>query len=96
METGSYLLIERGMPVLGIDGDLGTVSEVVADVNVDVFRGIVLEHGLFAGAHGFIPADKVLRVEQNKVYVGLSKAEANDLPAPTSGGQAFARKDKLR
>ena len=89
METGSYLLIERGMPVLGIDGDLGTVSEVVADVNVDVFRGIVLAYGLFAGKHGFIPADKVLRVEQNKVYVGLSKAEANDLPAPTAGGQAF-------
>ena len=89
METGSYLLIERGMPVMGTDGELGTVSEVVADVNVDVFRGIVLAYGLFAGKHGFIPADKVLRVEQNKVYVGLSKAEANDLPAPTAGGQAF-------
>ena len=77
------------MPVLGTDGELGKVSEVVADVSVDVFRGIVLEHGLFSGMHGFIPADKVLRVEQNQVHVGLSKAEANDLPAPTSGGQEF-------
>ena len=96
METGSYLLIERGMPVVGIDGDLGTVFEVVADVSVDVFRGIVLAHGLFAGTHGFVSADKVLRVEQNKVYVGLSKTEANDLPTPTAGGQAFEGRNELR
>lgn len=89
METGSYLLIENGMTVRGTDGDLGMVSEVVADITIDVFRGIVLAYGLFAGKHGFIPADKVLRVEQNAVYVGLSKTEASDLPAPTAGGQEF-------
>ena len=70
------------MAVHGSDGVLGTVSEVVADVSVDVFRGIVLAHGLFEGKHGFVAADKVLRVEQNAVYVGLSKTEANDLPSP--------------
>ena len=31
METGSYLLITRGMTVQGTDGHLGTVAEVVAD-----------------------------------------------------------------
>ncbi len=83
------------MTVRGTDGDLGTVSEVVADVGVDVFRGIVLAHGLFSGKHGFIPADKVVRVEQNMVFVGLSKAESNELPAPAMGGQAFEGRNEL-
>ena len=95
METGSYLLIERGMTVRGSDGDLGTVAEVVADTSLDVFRGIVLAHGLFSGKHGFVPAEKVSRVEQNVVYVGLTKTEANELPAPKTGGQAFEGRNEL-
>lgn len=95
METGSYLLIERGMTVRGSDGDLGTVSEVVADASVDVFRGIVLAHGLFSGKHGFVSAEQVLRVEQNIVVVGLTKTEAEHLPIPTAGGQAFEGRNEL-
>lgn len=81
------MLIERGMTVRGTDGDLGTVAEVVADEGVDVFRGIVLAHGLFGVKHGFVPADHVVSVEQNAVRVSLSKAEADQLPAPSAGGQ---------
>ncbi len=95
METGSYLLITRGMTVRGTDGDLGTVSEVVADSGVDVFRGIVLAHGLLSRKHGFVPADKVLRVEQNTVTVGLSKSEAETLSPPATGGQAFEGRNEL-
>jgi len=83
------------MPVRGSDGELGTVSEVVADTAIDVFRGIVLAHGLFSGKHGFIPADRVLRVEQNIVYVSLDKKEANELPAPATGGQAYEGRNEL-
>ena len=96
METGSYMLIERGMTVRGTDGDLGTVSEVVADTGVDVFRGIVLAHGWFAGKHGFIPGDRVVSVEQNVVRVSLSKTEAEHLPAPTPAGQTYQGRDVLQ
>jgi uncharacterized protein YrrD len=96
METGSYMLIERGMTVRGTDGDLGKVAEVVADEGVDVFRGIVLAHGLFSGRHGFIPADRVVSVEQSIVHVSLSKAEADDLPPPASGGQAYEGRNVLQ
>ncbi len=83
------MLIARGMTVRGADADLGTVTEVVADEGVDVFRGIVLAHGLFGVKHGFIPADRVVSVEQNVVRVSLSKAEADQLPAPPAGGQTY-------
>lgn len=93
METGSYLLIERGMIVRGTDADLGTVVEVVADVGVDVFRGIVLGHGLFSARHGFVHADRVVSVEQNIVHVSLSKTEADQLPPPPVGGQEYEGRD---
>ncbi len=87
------MLIERGMTVHGTDGDLGTVAEVVADTGVDVFRGIVLAHGLLGLKQVFVPGDHVIRVEHNDVYVGLSKTEAEQLPAPSAGGQTYGEKD---
>ena len=87
------MLIERGMAVRGTDGDLGAVAEVVADEGVDVFRGIVLAYGLFSAKHGFIPADAIVRVEQNVVQTSLSKAEAEQLPAPPTGGQSYEGRD---
>jgi len=95
METGSYLLIVRGMIVEGTDGDLGTVSEVVADSGVDVFRGIVLAHGFLSTKHLFVPAENVVSVEQNTVRVSLSKSEAEQLPPPATGGQAFEGRNEL-
>ena len=96
METGSYMLIERGMTVRGTDGDLGTVAEVVADTGVDVFRGIILAHGLFSAKHHFLAADRIVSVEQNVVHARLSKAEADQLPPPTLGGQEYQGRDVLQ
>lgn len=95
METGSYLLIEPGMTVRGTDGDLGKVAEVVADAGIDVFRGIVLAHGFLAGKQGFIDGELVQSVEQNVVYVSLTKTDADNLPAPREGGQTYEGRDLL-
>ena len=93
MEAGSYMLIERGMTVHGTDGDLGTVAEVVADEGADIFRGIVLAHGLFGLKQVFVPGEQVVRVEQSSVYVSLSKTEAEKLLAPPAGGQIYEGRD---
>ena len=95
METGSYLLITRGMTVRGTDGDLGTVAEVVADAGVDVFRGIVLAPGFLGTKHAFVPARNVVSVEQNIVQVGLSKSEAEQLPPLATGGQTYEGRNEL-
>ncbi len=85
MEQGSYLLIERGMAVKGTDGELGTVSELVADPEVDVFRGILVSHGLLLPKQLFIPAAYVVQVAERTVQVNLSKAEADALTPPVTG-----------
>ena len=81
------------MTVHGTDGDLGTVAEVVADEGADIFRGIVLAHGLFGLKQAFVPGEQVVRVEQSSVYVSLSKTEAEQLPAPPAGGQIYEGRD---
>ncbi len=88
MEQGSYLLIERGMTVRGTDADLGTVAEVVADAGVDVFRGLVLSHGLLLTKHGFLNGDHVVSVSGNVVQVDISKSEAENLPPPSAAASA--------
>jgi uncharacterized protein YrrD len=84
MQEGSYLLIERGMPVRGTDADLGTVAQVVADAGVDVFRGLVLTHGFLPPRQSFIGADDIISVTGGTVYVRLSRADAEHLPPPSA------------
>jgi hypothetical protein len=81
MEHGSYLLIQPGMTVTGPDGSLGSVSEVVADSAVDVFRGVVVTYGLLATHRAFIPADAVVGVD-DAVEVSITRAELSQLPPP--------------
>ena len=82
MEKGSYLLIKRGMHVVGEDGAIGTVSDVIADYESDVFRGIVVSHGLILPKQGFVSADSVVRVDNDAVQVSVTKQQADHLPLP--------------
>lgn len=79
MERGSYRLLRPGMRVQGRDGvDLGTVAEVVADENADIFRGLLLSRGLF-GTNVFVPGERVDAVEEDVVRVDLDRDEAERL-----------------
>lgn len=82
MEQGSYMLIKCGMTIRGTDGDIGTISEVIADESVDIFRGLVLTHGLLLHKQLFVSAEHVVGVADNTVQVNLSKEEAAHLPPP--------------
>lgn len=76
------MLIEPGMTVQGTDGTIGTVAEVVADENVDVFRGLVVTHGLLLHKKLFVPAEQVVGVANRVVSLALSKDKAEVLPPP--------------
>lgn len=78
------MLIEPGMTVQGTDGTIGTVAEVVADTNVDVFRGLVVIHGLLLHKRLFVPAEHVIAVAGSVISLDLSKDEADVLPRPAS------------
>jgi hypothetical protein len=75
MERGSYMLITPGMPVAGPEGTLGIVAEVVADTSLDVFRGIVVSHGLLPMRRTFVSPDALTAVTDTEVQVTLTRAE---------------------
>lgn len=72
------MLLEPGMPVHGQDGELGTVDEVVADENADIFRGFTLSVGLFS-ANVLVPQDKIVAVTKDGVTVSLTRDEVERL-----------------
>ena len=88
MTRGSYLLIEPGMTVQGTDGEaLGTVEELVADENADIFRGIVLGlHATFSsGGAVFVPGEHITAVEAETVFTDLSRESAAQLASVSDG-----------
>ena len=79
MEQGSYMLLESGMKVQGADGhSLGTITEVVADANADIFRGFVLSPGLL-GTEVFVPGEHVVSVVDDIATVDLDQESAASL-----------------
>jgi len=80
------MLISPGMPVVGVDGTIGSVAEVVADSNMDVFRGIVVSHGMLTPKRVFIGSDEITGVTEKEVDVSISKADFDRMPG--AGGSA--------
>ena len=91
MTHGSYLLIEPGMTVYSATGAaIGTVTELVADENADIFRGIVLT--LASAPSGletvFLPGEHITAVEPQKVLTDLTDNSAAQLGVVDSSGNA--------
>jgi uncharacterized protein YrrD len=76
-EPISWMTLDEGTPVLGTDGDeIGTVAEVVADRQKDIFSGIAVKSGLFANKR-FVPADLIESMTADAVRVALPATEAD-------------------
>lgn len=93
MTRGSYLLIETGMTVHGASGDtIGTVTELVADENADIFRGVVLH--LKSAPSGnelvFVPGEHITAVESDTVFTDLTGDSAARLEAIHPGASRTA------
>ena len=57
-------------------------QRIIADQEADVFRGIVLTHGLLMPKRSFITAEHIVGVSGDMVEVDLSRSDAEKLPAP--------------
>jgi sporulation protein YlmC with PRC-barrel domain len=74
----SYLLLETGTPVLASDGsEVGTVAEVRADEEEDIFDGVIV-----STRHGrrYASADQVDHIAERAVRLALGPGEVAELP----------------
>ncbi len=84
-QPSSYLTLQPGAPVYSSDGEkLGEVEHVLADPEVDVFDGIVLDTSVLPGGHRFADAPQVQEVYERGVVLKITTAAAEGLPEPTA------------
>jgi hypothetical protein len=77
----SYLVLEPGPAVYSADGQwLGTVKRVLADVETDIFDGIIVDT---PDGDRFVDAPYVDQIYERAVVLKLSADEARDMPEPT-------------
>ncbi|HWL32399.1 MAG TPA: hypothetical protein VNP89_02240 [Gaiellaceae bacterium] len=79
----SYLALEPGVAVFARDGEkLGEVHHVLADPEVDVFDGIVIDSSALPGRLQFADAVQVDQIYERGVVLALGRADAERLPEP--------------
>src|SRR3954469_2626680 len=80
----SYLVLKAGLPVYSRDGEeLGNVEHVLADQELDIFDGIVIDASLLPGGLRFADAPQVAEIYERGVVLSLTAAEAESLPEPS-------------
>jgi hypothetical protein len=106
-QPSSYISLEEGVPVYSSDGKpLGKVEHVLADPEVDVFDGIVIDTSVLPGGHRFVDAPEVEEIYERGVVLKIAAADAESLPEPSENPGSLevgaddmvppGRHDKLR
>jgi uncharacterized protein YrrD len=86
----SYLTVADGVPVFASDGrEVGKVSHVLADTDVDVFEGIVMSCGGLPPDHRFVDADQVAELHERGVVLAIDSELAGELPKPSANPAAM-------
>jgi uncharacterized protein YrrD len=89
-DPASYLSLAEGTPVYSCDGErLGGVEHVLADPEVDIFDGLVIDRSVLPGGHRFVDAEQVEEIFASGVLLKLERAAAESLPEPAANAAAM-------
>ena len=80
----SYLALEPGTAVYTSEGEkIGELQYVLADDEQNVFDGVVIDASMLPGGLRFADAVQVAQIFERGVVLGLTSAEAEQLPEPS-------------
>ena len=89
-EPSSYMALQEGTAVLSADGEpVGKVAHVLADVEDDIFDGIVVDASWLPGGHVFADATQVEEIRSNAVTLKLDAEACRSLPKPSANPAAL-------
>ena len=81
----SYLTLAERAPVYASDlREVGKVAHVLADPDVDVFEGIVVQTGGLPPGHCFVDAEQVAEIHERGVLLGIDSELVAALPRPSA------------
>jgi hypothetical protein len=86
----SYRALADGTPIYSSDGEkLGEVEHVLADPEIDIFDGIVIDQSVLPGGHRFADATEVDEIYERGVVLTIDAAAAEGLPEPGKSAGAI-------
>lgn len=89
-EPSSYMALEEGTAVVSSDGErIGQVSHVLADIEDDIFDGIVVDATWLPGGHVFADATQVAEIRTDAVTLKLDAEGCRSLPKPSENPAAL-------
>lgn len=89
-QPASYMVLERGAAVYSCDEqEVGRVEHVLAEAEIDIFDGIVLDTSVLPGGHRFVDADQVEEIFERGVLLKLDREAAESLPEPAENPAAM-------
>jgi len=87
----SYLQVPEGVPVYSADGqEVGKLEHVLADPNVDIFDGLIVDTRTGPGGWRFADATLVASLHERGVVLTLDAAAAARLPEPRENPATLA------
>ncbi|MGH2734858.1 MAG: DUF2171 domain-containing protein [Actinomycetota bacterium] len=75
----AWTALEQGTPVVASGGrEIGRITDVVGDLQKDIFSGVTFRHGLL-DSHHFVPADAIASITAQSVVLKIDEAQAEAL-----------------
>ena len=68
---------------------MGEVEEILADPEIDIFDGLILDTSVLPGGHRFADAEQVEEIFERGVLLKADRAAAEDLPEPAANPAAM-------
>lgn len=89
-KPSSYMALAKGVAVYSREGsEVGKVEHILADVEVDVFDGFVIDTSILPGGQRFVDATEVEEIYEHGVVLAIDAAQAENLPQPSENPGAL-------
>jgi hypothetical protein len=77
----AYTVLAEGTPVYDREGmKIGVVEHVFADMQLDIFEGIIVHTRPLPGKHLFADVDQIAELRERGVVLAVTRAELHEPP----------------
>jgi uncharacterized protein YrrD len=77
----AYTVLEEGTPVYDRHGErIGVVEHVLADMQLDIFEGVIVHTRPLPGRHLFADVDQIAELREHGVLLSVDRADLHEPP----------------
>ena len=82
----AYTGLEEGTPVYDRNGErIGVVDEVMADMQLDIFEGVIVHTRPLPGGHLFADVEQIAELHERGVLLAVERDELHEPPDEPPG-----------